>query len=190
MLNIPCRFYSRAVWDTIHYRTQHIQLSDAWYQLKRGDATISDYTGLMLKKLAWLLKPKLVYEVGTYTGRSATAIMEGMDGGHIHTCDATNDLFTNRGIIQFHRMMSTEMFNSLTEKADFIFLDGRLPADDLPHIMRLSHPETVIAFDDFEVIEKGVANAMLLAGMGKLIVVPEPGQTLALMLPKISLSRQ
>ena len=190
MINVPCRFYSEAVWKTIHYRTKGVELSPAWYQLKRGDATISDYTGRMLKKLAHLFKPKLVYEVGTYTGRSASAMMEGMDGGHIHTCDATHDLFQSQGIIQFFRGMSTEMFNSPHEKADFIFLDGRLPADDLPHIMRLSHPDTVIAFDDFEVIEKGIANAMLLQGLGKLIVVPEPGETLALMLPKIGLSRQ
>lgn len=126
-------------------------------------------TGLWLFLLASHMKPKCVAEVGTFIGKSTLAMAEGMDGGQIWTCDASNDppeclLMESQDcqtIINAHgKTASTEMLLPIedTHKMDLFFFDGRIMDADMEQIARLSKPETVYAFDDFEGIEKGVTN--------------------------------
>jgi predicted O-methyltransferase YrrM len=105
-------------------------------------------------------------EVGTFIGKSTVSMASAMDDGgspgEIFTCDASNRLdlpWTGQTTIrQFPAASSTQMLEQLEGSFDLAFLDGRLQADDLPHMERLLAPEAIIALDDFEGMEKGVAN--------------------------------
>ena len=49
---------------------------------------------------------------------------------------------------------------------------------------KLSHPKTVIVLDDFEGVEKGVANAMLLGTSDHILIYPRtPDGKAALLVP-------
>ena len=91
------------------------------------------------------------------------------EGGQIYTCDFSNDIplefGTTSRIHQYPMTSSGDMFLDLFNqgvRCDLLLLDGRLPAEDLTAMGKLLHQESVILLDDFEGIEKGVANAALL----------------------------
>jgi hypothetical protein len=70
------------------------------------------------------------------------------------------------------------MFQKLAveqKKIDLFLIDGRLAPEDLPLLDALMHDKTVFVLDDFEGIEKGVANALLLRQkyQGLLLLAPE-----------------
>lgn len=112
-------------------------------------------------------KPKVIAEVGTFIGNSTFAMAEGAgDNCEIHTCDYSNDiqLESSIGAIQYPKVPSTTMFNKMVEagkKVDLMFFDGRLTPGDITLISRLVTDDTVYVFDDFEGVEKGVANTQL-----------------------------
>ena len=95
------------------------------------------------------------------------------------------------------------MLNGHRGKVDCFFLDGRLAGEDLGLIQELRSQEAVFILDDFEGLEKGVSNALMLRqAFGELILLrpeltltdqgrPQVSNT-ALMLSaqSISLSRQ
>lgn len=120
-----------------------------------------------------------VVEVGTFIGNSTQAIAYGCTLGEresvIHTCDYSNDirinnLFATSEIVQYPKTSSTQMLTKLVNEgfqSDFVYLDGRLAAEDLNLLDKVSHEKTVIGFDDFEGIEKGVINLSMVAGMKK-----------------------
>ena len=57
------------------------------------------------------------------------------------------------------------MFTAIKDsglKIDVLALDGRLTPEDLALVQLVIHNKTIVAMDDFEGIEKGVSNAMLL----------------------------
>jgi hypothetical protein len=67
------------------------------------------------------------------------------------------------------------MFRTLADKGvkvDLIYLDGRLSQDDFEPLTKIAHEKTVFVLDDFEGIEKGVNNAMMLEGPGRLLIYP------------------
>jgi len=175
-------------------------------------------------KLLWLIarysRPRVVAEVGTFIGRSTLALAEGAGDSleALHTCDYSfsefsipNEFqsnFSNVGRIFYHaKTSSTDMFKAMLTghrgKVDCFFLAGRLAAEDLGLIQELRSPEAVFLLDDFEGVEKGVSNALMLRqAFGELILL-RPEQTVtdqgrpqisntALMLHAqlISLSRQ
>lgn len=199
MLNLPARIYSKAVWETIRYRTSMMS-NIPWYRGKEDEdypASVSVYTSDMLARITHLKKPFIVAEIGTYIGRSSYAIRWAMgDGGMLYTCDSETDLMRpHKGIVLHPKTSSTDMLANmfgLMLSVDMFFFDGRIQPNDLEHIKRLSKPDTLYLFDDFEGVEKGVCNALMLqnAGIGGILVYPEDGQTLGMIIRKIGLTRQ
>jgi hypothetical protein len=93
----------------------------------------------------------------------------------VHTCDSSNDIKLPFKVNQYPMKTSGEMFEEMMKqkiRADFIFLDGRLPPRDARLIGELAHANTVVALDDFEGVEKGVANAQLFTYQGAVLVYP------------------
>lgn len=137
--------------------------------------------------------PKVIAEVGTYIGRSTRAMASGMSGGVIYTCDASNDIklpdLYGGAVEQFPKQTSTQMFKTLLErdvKVDLFYIDGRLSGEDTDLMANLSR-NAVIVLDDFEGVEKGVANASLLLATqfkGHILVYPRQSGKTALMLPQ------
>lgn len=131
--------------------------------------TISNDAAWELYKITKYFKPMVVAEVGTFIGTSTTAMADGMGGGLILTCDASNDIkldsHHSTEIKQYPKMTSTQMFYELVQKntkLDMVYVDGRLQEQDFGLLQSLSKPHTMYLLDDFEGIEKGVANASAL----------------------------
>lgn len=141
-------------------------------------------------------KPKLIAEVGTFIGRStyALAAAAGSDAT-VHTCDLSNDIPLPRlaeesaVVCRYPHLSSASMFGQMLDeglagKVDLFFIDGRLTEADLILINQLSHDRTVLVLDDFEGIEKGVDNAMLLGNQNHLLIYPRvPEGKTALLVP-------
>ena len=158
-----------------------------------GSLTRDDMVDLI--SIASYFKPKILAEVGTFIGRStyALAIGSGSDG-LIYTCDASNDIplpelpTRSATVIRNPRASSVEMFNrmladGMAKQVDLFFIDGRLTEADLILINQLSHERTVLVLDDFEGIEKGVDNAMLLGNQSHLLIYPRTEGKTALLIP-------
>ena len=137
-------------------------------QLQSPTGSIPVSTSIWLTLLARRIKPKRVFEIGTFIGRSLTAIARGMKNGTIITCDAKNGLVVgdmNGVSIECNPgRTSTAVLAEQTEPFDMFFIDGRLQEKDLSDVRRLSNPMTVYAFDDFEGTAKGVGNVMKMQG--------------------------
>lgn len=135
----------------------------------------------------WLItkyfSPKNVCEIGTYIGRStiimASAAGEGLEA--IYTCDGTYDcmdfslldgsdfsqskISNGKKIKYFGKTMSTEMLGEILQtgkKIDFCFIDGRISNEDCALFEKVFTEDAVIVIDDFEGVEKGVINVMML----------------------------
>jgi predicted O-methyltransferase YrrM len=91
--------------------------------------------GRLLKMLATMIKPKLVLEVGTFTGYATLCIAEGLpDGGIVHTVEIDDELedFILKGFqkspysdrIRLHIGNALKVVPELGLEFDMIFLDG------------------------------------------------------------------
>ena len=104
----------------------------------------------------------VIGEVGTFIGNS-TCAMALAGHGSITTCDMSNDLDIqfpfNQSVIQFKKQSSDTMFKAQTKPFDFLYLDGRLNSPE--YLRELLTPNTIVGFDDYEGIKKGVSNMML-----------------------------
>lgn len=181
-IDISIDMMSRMFWERI------LADSEYWLNEKRGaffgrlaeldqlsrDATFR--TGSISSASAWCLYcltryfcPSSAVEVGTYIGRSTTAIALGMNdagvrGGLIHTCDASNGIslpeVVGVEIIQHRMTSSVEMMSRLSGHEPFAFahIDGRIESRDVALLQSLLACCAVVAIDDFEGVEKGVAN--------------------------------
>ncbi|MBS0331279.1 MAG: class I SAM-dependent methyltransferase [Proteobacteria bacterium] len=122
------------------------------------------------------LQPARIIEVGTFIGRSTLSMAQALDDagapGEIHTCDLSNAIHLpwagRTRIVQHPRTTGGDMMRTLEGAFDFVFLDGRLQPADLEALDPRITPGTVIALDDFEGVEKGVSNLMLLSRLEKL----------------------
>jgi len=179
--------------------------------------SISRDSALELLSIAAYFSPKSVCEVGTYIGRKAICIIAGAPSSNdsLFTCDLSFDNFSmspeilaacpQRNVISyFGKKSSTEMFEELlgsgrSGSVDFFLIDGRVSGRDLDLIAKLKTDDAIFVFDDFEGVEKGVYNAMMIGGRLKdyvlvrpssqaFPVVSRPRGRLALMFP-ISLLR-
>jgi hypothetical protein len=78
------------------------------------------------------------------------------------------------------------MFKDMAEKqigVDLMYLDGRLQREDLELFHKIIHDQTIFVFDDFEGLEKGVVNAMMVESSGRILVYPREGRRTAVSLP-------
>jgi hypothetical protein len=191
-VDLSFRLLSEAVWQRVLEASAFdLQSKRTWFfetvakqdELRKhadyNTGSISAPSCWLLYSLAMYFRPTLVAEVGTFIGKSTLSIALGLDqvatDSEIHTCDGSNaiDLPTvaKTKIIQYKKTSSTEMFAQLARggrhgKIDFLMLDGRLQAGDLFQLGPLLHKNSVIALDDFEGIEKGVANLTALRSNG------------------------
>lgn len=190
---------SELVWNKLPYI--HRPLGYQFEELERlraqadyNTGSISDTDAIDLQHIVSHFQPTVVAEVGTFIGRSTTAMALAMPkGGVIHTCDASNaialpELNPDVQVVQYPRKGSTEMFESLISakaKVDLFYIDGRLSPKDTRLVWELAHDKTVIVLDDFEGVEKGVANAMLLLQQfpNYALVYPRDIGKTAMMLP-------
>jgi predicted O-methyltransferase YrrM len=146
-----------------------------------------------LYKLVRFFQPLVIAEVGTFIGVSTKAIRQAaLDGEFsyvIHTCDFSNNLTidaSDNRIVQYPKKSSTDMFKEMAEivlGVDFMYLDGRLQQSDLELFHKIVHDQTVFVFDDFEGIEKGVVNAMMVESPGRVLIYPREGRKTAVSLP-------
>lgn len=181
-----------------HHREAHVFSTLSTLENLRAQAEYN--TGSISASAAWLLyasnyyfQPKKVLEVGTFIGKSTVAMALGSDDANqpcqIHTCDMSNAIqipeLTQSQIVQYQKTGSTEMLLQLKAQQgagsfDMVHLDGRLQPDDFAPFAELLSAEAVILLDDFEGIEKGVANMMNIRQMGicsqhTLVYPPERG---------------
>jgi hypothetical protein len=203
MLNLNRKRLSRAIWDTLFdglddlpwQRIDDLQGLDP--DRKTGSTNNASLIALWAVKRYF--RPKRIVEIGTYVGKSTFVLARGE--ATVHTCDMTHDfkLPIFGKVTQYH-MGSTEMLSQLEGKIDHLHIDGRLQADDKPHLERLFHADTIITLDDFEGVEKGVWNAMQLNVKDRILVYPPERQlterfalgdaTTALILPNLRLTAQ
>lgn len=119
------------------------------------------YLYLMMEKF----QPKTVVEIGTFIGKSTMAMLSYASLEKLYTCDKDNAcLETNCRRVCYPKTTSTAMLADLVEKVhvDFWFIDGRIQGPDIALMLRMSHANTVWAFDDYEKLEKGVVNVGIL----------------------------
>ena len=172
----------------------------------------------------WLItkyfSPRFVLEVGTYIGRSTLCITFGGRATieKIYTCDGTfdcldfSDLKDRVGNLEktkamdniryFGKTMSHEVLEVVIREnmiVDMVFIDGRISTKDCDLLLKILSPSAVIVLDDFEGVEKGVVNAMMLRGYLKQHILLEPeihndgkkgNQALLIPSSNLSLSRQ
>lgn len=149
--------------------------------------------------LASYFKPTSVAEVGTFIGRSTHSLAAGMDEGEIWTCDSSNALNLpepeNQSvkIKQFRKTNSTDMFAkamTLGFRFDLFYIDGRLTERDVELMSEcIAFDGSVIVLDDFEGVEKGVANSSILLNWSArnaknyTLIYPQPGRKTAVLVP-------
>lgn len=201
--NLSVQLFSQIFWQAVLQNStqRRDQRENLFREIEELDALRSgaEYnTGSISAAAAWCLysvvrhfQVSRVLEVGTFIGKStlsiATAIdHEGAAKGEIHTCDMSNAIdIPYRGatrITQYKKTSSTDMLGRLTGPFDFVHLDGRLTEKDGPLLQQLLSPEAIVALDDFEGVEKGVANLMYMRSAGLLpqhfLVYPAPAHLL------------
>ena len=172
---------SRMLWDVLMQDALPLEVARAWIVeqksacgLEEAPSTLRPMDVVELFGLVRTTRPATVIEVGTYIGVSTTTIARAMRRGHLYTCDSESDWLiaspNEVAIHQYRRQRSSEMFADLRAKgvvADLVYLDGRLAptGETIEDLMALTNERTVFVMDDFIGIEKGVLNAIVLAGL-------------------------
>jgi len=175
----PYEVIEKIVWEQQKLR------SDADYNT--GSVPYDD--AVELYKLAKFFQPKVIAEVGTFIGVSTRSMRLGASSADIYTCDVSNGIQVDSSDTKLHqypKTSSTDMFKDLAEKkigVDLMYLDGRLQQQDLELFHKIVHDQTVFVFDDFEGIEKGVVNAMMMESPGRVLIYPREGRKTAVSLP-------
>jgi Predicted O-methyltransferase len=175
--------FSRAFWERVELEA-HEYAEPVKTIGGEGQFSTNRKVAYLLFCLAHYYEPKTVCEIGTYRGRSTTALALGMASGQIWTCDKDVDWkfeSPNEVRINRHYTTSTEMLKGIKEPIDLFFFDGRIQHDDVPQIKRLSHKHTVYVMDDFEGLEKGVHNALKLVDETKVLITGN--ERLAVVIP-------
>jgi predicted O-methyltransferase YrrM len=91
--------------------------------------------GRVLSMLSYMIRPRRILEIGTYTGYSALCLAEGLaDDGILHTIDVNEELETMvrkyiaaagfQEKIQLHIGAAAEIIPALNETFDLVFIDA------------------------------------------------------------------
>jgi len=132
------------------------------------NGAISIYDARLLYILVRTLKPKVIFEIGTWIGTSAMMMAEAMrkndNGGKIYTCDintfySVDDSYAD--IITPINTFSDRAIDQIPKDAmlDFIFIDGELTFKTIAKLKPKLSSEAVITTHDFILpAEKGVLN--------------------------------
>lgn len=139
------------------YNTGSISFADSW----------------SIYSLVKYFEPIKIAEVGTFIGKSTWSMAKALDELNnksiIYTCDISNNIIIpwkgKTEIKQFPKMTSTDMLNKIVDKIDLLSLDGRVNQEDIKILSNLLHAKSIIVLDDFEGMEKGVANLFTLRRM-------------------------
>lgn len=202
-LRLNRRMISRAFWDLMDAQSlpeYDLPPAEHFDRLREhadyNTGSLNEWDMLDLIAICAYFKPKMVAEVGTFVGRSTYAIAVGSGPGSlVYTCDASNDIPLPKmpenaaEVVRHPRESSIEMFNKMLQfgfnnDLDLFFIDGRVSEADRLLMEKLSHSKTVIVLDDFEGIEKGVSNAMLLGTPDHILIYPRvPDGKTALLVP-------
>lgn len=158
--------------------TRFAELETHRARMSYNTGSISLSAGVFLFMTANTFKPRTIVELGTFLGKSTSSLALGAGWNDaeeriIYTVDKDNpcllpETIGNVRIRSHSGQTSTEMFRALVQagvKADFLSLDGRLQPEDLPLVRELCTQETIVLLDDFEGIEKGVANLQMLGSL-------------------------
>jgi len=187
---------SNFVWGIIDEKAGHIQenlhvLIAQQNELrekadyKTGSIGIEDVVEVY--KATKAFNPKIIAEVGTFIGTSTLTMMIAAKDATIYTCDMSNDIDLGQpNIIQYPKKTSHEMFADMAEKGlkvDLVYLDGRLTQADVEPLNKIVHEGTVFLMDDFEGVEKGVANAMFLESPNRVLIYPRERKKTAISIP-------
>jgi predicted O-methyltransferase YrrM len=194
--------FSKFFWDIIDEKVGDVP----WQEIEDMIADRQEYrrkaeynTGSLsvddaaeLYRLVKFFKPSTIAEVGTFIGVSTMAMYMADKYVSIDTCDMSNDipnLFedTKGMVTYFPKTSSTEMFKKLAEEEnpsiDLIYLDGRLSQPDIEPLSKIVCEKTVFVLDDFEGIEKGVANALMLEHPSRVLIYPRADNKTAVSMP-------
>ena len=197
-ININRKTLSELVWKQIEGRGRGLgelfrKLDELRDEADYDTGSLNEGDVQDLQDVVFHFRPTAVAEVGTFIGRSTMAIAHSMDeGGTIYTCDVSNDIklpeVTGGTIVQYPKKSSTDMFEDLLKqkvKVDLFYIDGRLSPKDIRLILELMHNKTVFVLDDFEGVEKGVGNAMLLMQYltGYALIYPRWNGKTAILIP-------
>lgn len=202
-LQLNRRMVSKLFWELMDAQSlpeYNLPTTDQFDRLRKyadyNTGSLNEWDMVDLIAICHYFKPRVIAEVGTFIGRSTYALAVGAgEMAMIYTCDASNDIPLpempphSPAIIRHPRESSVEMFNKMLSaelggRVDMFFIDGRVSEADRLLMEKLSHPKTVIVLDDFEGVEKGVANAMLLGTSDHILIYPRtPDGKAALLVP-------
>lgn len=166
--------------------------------------SINDEEACVLFSLAELKPLRIVIEVGTFIGRSTTALAGALHVDKIYTCDASNDCLPDSKYIEtYPKQTSIKMLSDLAKRkvvADLCFFDGTLCEHDANLLALVTHDRTVYAFHDYnygpKIRKGGVLETMPRKGIGNVrllhpnlpnhrLIEPFEGSTLALLVPEV-----
>jgi hypothetical protein len=141
-------------------------------QAKYNTGSISLSAQLALMLIGRYFRPSTVAEIGTFIGTSLSSIAcaVGNPAAEFHSCDISNDCFSPPAdfpgrVSLYPYQAGTAMLQHLAgqgKRVDLFFVDGRLSAEDVKLMMRMSHESTLYLLDDTEGSEKGVVNLLAL----------------------------
>ena len=145
-------------------------------QADYNTGTITPKSALWLFLLSRHFKPNTIAEVGTFIGTSGLSMVKGAESSNnpvaFYSCDISNSIdipYEGKSTLEFFKKSdSTQMFRELKTRRvipEMFHIDGRLSQDDFPLLVDLKIMDSIILLDDFEGIEKGVANAFALQGI-------------------------
>jgi predicted O-methyltransferase YrrM len=201
-LQIGRRRFSELFWNIVDEKVSNVP----WQEIEDMIADRQEYrckaeynTGSLsvndaaeLYRLVKFFKPSTIAEVGTFIGVSTMAMYMADKYVSIDTCDMSNDIpnsFVDTWgmVTYFPKTSSTEMFKKLAEEEnpsiDLIYLDGRLSQPDIEPLSKIVCEKTVFVLDDFEGIEKGVANALMLEHPSRVLIYPRGDNKTAVSMP-------
>jgi len=113
----------------------------------------------VLYDLVQRVKPKVIFEIGTWFGTSAAIMRAAAPEAEIYTCDKNDVSVIDISGIHLWKMTSKKAIKKIMEigkKVDLVFIDARLMPGDERRLAKMSIK--VIAVDDYPGKNKGYRN--------------------------------